>query len=149
MDFSGLPTNVLPIGSLLWFGDLDSSSNTVTLRAFDEFGNLMNEWLNETSAVYGVGRGPGNSIVLEDLPGWSWDAGSSSYFIDGGTVTGFNPTVNVYLESNQAITSLEVQKPGTSYNFGVRAPLSVPEPSSVLLSGMGLALGVMRRKRVS
>lgn len=146
-DFSTLPTGTLPAGTLFLLGDVDSGSDTLDFRAWDSSGTLLNLWLNDTVETYANGTGPGGVPVVGNMPGWTWDGGAQSYNIDGGTTFGPNPNLGVVLESNQPIATLEVIKPSFSYGFGLRAPDSIPEPSSALLGGLGGVLLLLRRKR--
>ncbi|MEJ6582377.1 MAG: hypothetical protein QNL68_21550 [Akkermansiaceae bacterium] len=87
-------------------------------------GTLIDEWLNDTHSTWGAGLGPGGTPLITDMPGWTWDSVSKSYFINGSTTSGGNPN------PNQTITTLEVTKPGGSYSFSLRAPEAVPQPST-------------------
>jgi hypothetical protein len=78
-----------------------------------------------------------SDLILAAMPGW--DLSGGAYTIDGTTVTGFNPNVGVFLLTNQAINTLEVQKFTTNYGFGIQAPAATPEPGSWILLGLGLA----------
>ena len=146
-DFSTLPTGQLPTGTLFLLGDVDSSVDILDFRAWDSTGNLLDLWLNDTVATYGTGSGVSGAPVVNNMPGWTWDSVAKSYNIDGGTTSGPNPTLGVVLETNQDIARLEVIKPSFSYGFAIRAPENVPEPSSILLSGIAGGLLILRRKR--
>jgi hypothetical protein len=146
-DFATLPTGTLPSGTLFLLGDVDSVVDDLDFRAWDSFGNLLDLWLNDTVATYANGTGPGGVPLINNLPGWTWDPVGKSYHIEGGGVSGANPNLGVVLESNQNIHTLEVIKPSFSYGFALRAPSTVPEPSSVLLAAVAGGLLTFRRKR--
>lgn len=148
-DFTPLSLSSLPVGSIFILGDLDDGENsTISFQAFDASGGLLTHWLDEPYSTQGTGTGSGGSVLTTNLPGWEWEAGSSTYIFDGGT-TGGNPTLAVLLHNNQAISSLNAVTSRSSNNFGISAPSGVPEPSSILLLGLGGMGLVMRRKRVS
>ena len=147
-DFSTLPNGTLPVGTFFTLGDVDDNfTNSLTLRAWDSSNNLLSLWLDEPHGTYGTGNGPGGSILATDTAGWTWNALAQSYSFDGTTVGG-NPAVATLLTNNQAIATLEVIKPGTSYGFSLRAP-AVPEPSSALLGALAGGLCLLRRRRTS
>jgi hypothetical protein len=147
-DFSTMPTGHLPADSIFVFGDVDGGSftnETFVLNAFDSTGALITTpWLNEPIGVTGIGTGPGQTILPNNMPGWSWNAGLGEYVIDGSTVTGGNPSISVWLDSNTAIASMNLVRTSDFANFNLWAP--IPEPTStgaVLLTI--LAAGMRRR----
>ncbi|MFK7911687.1 MAG: PEP-CTERM sorting domain-containing protein [Akkermansiaceae bacterium] len=145
-DFTGMNSSYLPSGSFFYLSDLDeSSSSTITFKAYDSGGSPITAWLDEPFATIGSGLGPGGVPLLTNMPSWEWNAASSSYIFDGGEVSG-NPALGVYLLTNQPISTLETTKLGTSNNFGIYAP-TVPEPSTTLLMGLGGVSFLLRRKR--
>ena len=150
-NFTTLPTNVLPTGTYFTFGDVDGGSvtnETFVLHAYDSGGGLITSpWLNEILALTGTGTGSGGTILPGNLPGWEWDPGLSQYTIDGSTVTGGNPTLTVWFESNTPMSLLNVQRTSAFANFGLSAP--VPEPAAIvfLLSGSAIATIYQRRRR--
>ena len=145
-DFTTLPTGTLPVGTFFTLGDLDDNyTNGLTIRALHSSNNLLPLWLDDLYVTYGNGGGPGGSILATDTPGWTWDAIEQSYSFDGTTAIG-NRTLAVLLTNNQAIATLQVIKPGTSYGFSLRAP-AIPEPSSALLGVLASGLPLIRRKR--
>lgn len=147
-DFTSLSSTYLPVGSIFALSDLDDgNSSIIEFQAFDAAGGVLTHWLDEPFATVGTGTGAGGSLLSTNMPGWEWDAVNSKYIFDGGT-TGGNPAIAVYMNSNQAISSLNTHKSGTSNNYGIAAP-TVPEPSSTLLFGLGGLGLILRRKRIS
>lgn len=150
-NFSGLATGVLPVGTYIVLGDIDSGSGVehVTLKAFDSGGAPLITWLNSPPAVVrGIGSGGGGIPVSADLPGWDWNATTFEYTFDGTTVGG-NPTVAFYLNNNAAIGSLSVTRDNSFSNFAVAAPSAVPEPGEyAAVAGLALVgFGLWRRAR--
>ncbi len=147
-DFSPLTAGLLPAGTFFAFGDVDGGS-TVTeqfiLSAFDAGGSLITTpWLDEPIGVSGVGTGGGGAFLPGNLPGWDWNASLGQYTIDGTTVTGGNPSLTVWLESNTDMATLHVERVSTFANFSLSAPIPEPASAALLLVG-GLALGFRRR----
>lgn len=148
-DFTTLPTGALPASTFFRFGDVDGGSTTTevfTLRAFDATNTLITTpWLDVPIAVTGLGTGPGSSILPGNTPGWSWNAGTGTYTIDGSTVTGGNPSITEYLESNTAMSFLMVTRGSTFANFSLAAPL-IPAPATCALLAAG-GITASRRRR--
>jgi hypothetical protein len=149
-DFTSMPLGHLSAGTYFRFGDVDGGSTqneTFTLQAFDASGNLLTTpWLDEPIATTGTGTGGGGAILPGNTPGWSWTAGTGTYFIDGTTVTGGNPTLSNWLESNQDITELIVTRTSGFASFSLAAPL-IPAPGAGALALFATgALGVRRRR---
>jgi hypothetical protein len=147
-DFTSLPSSVLPAGTFFFFGDVDGGSTqneTFVLRAFDSGGSLITTpWLDTPFRVSGSGTGPGASIVPGNTPGWNWDAGTGTYTIDGSTVTGGNPSLGVWLESNASMATLELERTSNFANFTLWAP--VPSPGTAVAFG-AIGLAALRRRR--
>jgi hypothetical protein len=149
-DFTSLPLGHLSAGTYFRFGDVDGGSTqneTFTLQAWDTSGNLITTpWLDEPISTSGFGTGGGGAIAPGNTPGWSWTAGTGTYFIDGTSVTGGNPSISNWLESNTDIAELLVIRTSGFANFSLAAPL-IPAPGAgamaLLASG---ALGVRRRR---
>jgi len=138
-DFTSLPTGALPSGTYFRFGDVDTGSATTEqfiLHAFDSNGQILSPWLDVPIGVSGTG------ISSTSMPGWSFDALSGGYTIDGTSVTS-NPNVAVYLPNNTAITTLEVQRTSEFSSFSLHAPVPSPATLSVLAAGPVFA----RRRR--
>lgn len=146
-DFSTLPTGLLPVGTYFAFGDVDGGSSTnenFILQAFDAAGALItNAWLDQPIGVNGIGTGPGSTILPGNLPGWTWDAGTSTYTISGAGVTGGNPSLTVWIQNNTAIGSLAVERTSGFANFSLSAPIPSPGGMGVL----ALAAGIAARRR--
>ena len=109
--------------------DVDKGSigtETFSLTATDTNGTLSTRWLNKPIGVSGSGSGPGNSIMLDDMPGWSYGAGSYTFY--GLTVPG-NPNVSLMLTNDVPITSLRLTRSTQFANFSLHAP--IPEPASI------------------
>ncbi|MEN1704666.1 MAG: hypothetical protein AAGJ54_04015 [Planctomycetota bacterium] len=144
-DFTTLTAGELPAGTFFLFGDVDGGSSTsenFTLIAFDALGNtITTPWLSLPVGETGTGA-PGPAIAPGNTPGWNWDG--TSYFIDGSTVIGGNPTVTVYLESLVGISTLQVNRGSDFANFTLRAP--VPTPGAVTLMAAGGILAARRRR---
>jgi len=148
-DFTSLPLGDLSAGTFFRFGDVDggsSTNETFTLLAFDASNTLITTpWLDEPVYTGGIGTGPGSSLVIGNMPGWSWNAGTGEYFIDGSTITTANPTVSVYLESNMDISFLQVTRTSGFASFSLGAPL-VPAPGSAALFGLAGVAAIRRRR---
>ena len=152
-DFSTLPTAVLPTGSWFVLGDLDNGSGSlerITFVAYDAFHAVITSpWLDSPALAQKDGLSPGNPVSLTDMPGWNWDAGTSTYSFDGSNVPG-NPNIALALGNNQAITYLDANINGSSSSFvyHIEAPTEVPEPSTVamLVGGLGVMSFVVRRR---
>ncbi len=147
-DFTPLAAGLLPAGTYFYFGDVDGGSTqneTFVLNAYDAAGGLITTpWLDEPFAVTGTGTGAGGTILLNNMPGWEWNGTLGQYTIDGNSVSGGNPNVGVWLESNTDLAYLSVNRTSNFANFGLSAP--VPEPASLALLLGGLAMGAMRRR---
>lgn len=142
--FAGLAAGNLPSGTLFHFGDVDqgTSSETLTLRAFDPLGAAITmAWLDVPSHVWGMGSGPSGALAAQDMPGWSVSAGV--YTIDGTTVPG-NPVVSFVMHTLAPIGRLVVEKPRVSYAFGISAP--TPAPGAMALLGMAGVVAARRRR---
>ncbi|RMD65840.1 MAG: hypothetical protein D6824_01935 [Planctomycetota bacterium] len=148
-DFSTLPLNVLPAGTFFRFGDLDFGSATneiFTLAAFDSLGDaITTPWLSDVVGVAGTGSGPGQSVLQQDMPGWSFDQTTGQYTFDGTTVS-VNVNTSIFLESLVDITSLHVVRQSKFANFNLSAPL-VPGPGSLVSLAAGLAVLNGRRRQ--
>lgn len=147
-DFTTMPTGLLPAGTFMVFSDVDGGSQTnetFVLRAFDASNNLLtSEWLDQSVGEAGNGTGPGGTILSNNLPGWEWDATSSTYTI-AGTTSGGNPSAAVFLPTNTGIAFLELERTSGFASFGLGAP--VPAPGAAALLGLGAAAGLRRRSR--
>jgi MYXO-CTERM domain-containing protein len=148
-DFSSLPMGALSSGTYFRFGDVDGGSTqneTFTLLAWDVSGNLVTTpWLDGPIATGGVGPG-GGAILPTSTPGWSWNAGTGEYFIDGSTVSGGNPSVSSWLVSNTDIAMLSVERTSDFANFSLAAPL-IPSPGAAALFGLAGLTAARRRRR--
>lgn len=146
-DFTTLAAGYLPAGTFFYFGDVDGGSatnETFVLTAYDSGGSLITTpWLDQPLGVIGTGTGSGGAILPGNLPGWAWNGTTGEYLIDGTTVTGGNPSVGSFLESNTAIARLNVVRTSDFANFGISAP--IPEPASAALLAVA-ALGLCRRR---
>jgi len=148
-DFTTLATGLLPSGTYFSFGDVDGGSTTFetfVLSASDVTGALITTpWLDEPMAVTGVGTGGGGSILPGNMPGWDWNATLGQYTIDGSTVTGGNPSLGVWLESNTDMAFLSVERTSSFANFGLSAP--IPEPgTAAMLALVGTGAALFRRR---
>lgn len=147
-DFTTLTAGLLPAGTFFAFGDVDGGSatnETFLLQAFDASSALITTpWLDEPLGVTGSGTGGGGAILPGNMPGWEWDASLGRYTIDGSTVTGGNPSITVFLESNADMAYLVVERTSGFANFGLSAP--IPEPASLSMLAVG-AVVLLRRKR--
>lgn len=150
-NFTGLNAGFLPTGTFFNFGDVDGGSGggeTFRLRAFDNLGNaILTPWLSVPQFVWGFGRNSGNPDLL-DMPGWVFNPVDGSYFIDGNTVTGFNPSVSFTLLSLANITSLELNKSSTFNGFSLAAPI-VPTPAGMAVIGIGGVMAARRRREIA
>lgn len=151
-DFTGMVNNHLPVGTYVYFGDVDRGAGlneTFTLRAFADVAGTtpLFQWMD---GPVGVRRSPttGNNPPAGDLPGWSYNAATGEYTIDGSTVSG-NPNEAFMLQNNQAVVHLEVSKASQPYQMNLVAPL-VPEPSSAVVVLLALSTSglVGRRTRL-
>ena len=127
-DFSGLVTGVLPVGTYLHIGDLDTIEH-LTLKAYDAQHQAISQpWLNRTPLEqHGSGSGPGFPGVLlpTDLPGWDWNESTQTYAFDGTTIVR-NPNLSFTLSTCEAIVFLDVTREVTGFNVSVIAPAAVP-----------------------
>lgn len=145
-DFSTLNAGFLPAGTILYLGDLDSGSGgneSFTFTARDQNGNaITSPWLE--SAFYMYSQTP-SELVIGSMPEYDWT--SPTYLFDGNNVAG-NPTVAVYLTTNQDIYGMDVFGTSDFAGFAFGAP--TPEPGSLLLLGSGIAglAGVVRRRLI-
>ncbi len=149
-DFTTLNAGLLPAGTFFYFGDVDGGSTTFetfVLSAYDASNALITTpWLDEPLGISGTGTGGGGSILPNNVPGWSWNGGTGQYTIDGTTVTGGNPNLAVWLESNLNMTYLTVERTSNFANFGLSAP--IPEPATgVLFALAATAVGAGRMRR--
>ena len=149
-DFSTLPNGNLPASTIFIVGDLDGGSTlaeNIDLTAYDASNNVINLWLDEPIGIWGS-PWPAGSL---SVPGWDWNTTTANaYNFSGATVTGGNPSINVAMLSNTAITRLLVNKHTTHFGFGMRAPETVPEPGTVtMLAGVALMLCVFSIRRQS
>ena len=146
--FGGLNAGNLPAGTFFNFGDVDGGSGggeTFRLLATDAGGAaITTPWLSVPQYVWGFGRDSGNPDLL-DMPGWSFNAVTGEYLIDGSTVTLFNPAITVTLMSLVAIDSLTVIKSSTFNGFSLAAPI-VPAPASAALLLPAGVLALRRRR---
>ena len=122
-DFTSLPFGDLSAGTYFRFGDVDGGSTTnetFTLIAFDAGGStITTPWLDEPIYTGGIGTGGAGAILPNNLPGWSWNAGTGEYFIDGSTVTGGNPSISIYMESNLDISFLQLTRTSGFASFSL------------------------------
>lgn len=148
-DFTGLTHGSLQAGTMIYFGDLDNGSGNedFTLQAFDSSHNLIasSAWLN--SAFYVSGANPAD-FIQGSMPEYDWASHPGTYAFDGANVSG-NPTIGVWLTTNQDIAYLTVTSDTDFASFGFAAP--APEPGSLLLMGSGIVGlgGLLRRRFVS
>ena len=149
-DFTSLPNGFLPTGTFFRFGDVDggsSTNETYTLQAFDTTGAIISPWLDEAIGVAGAGTGTAGAILANDMPGWVFNPTTGTYFVDGTTITGGNPSISIYLPSNTAISFLEVTRTSAFANFSLHAPLAVPAPGGAAMLVMCGFVSVARRRR--
>ena len=127
-DFSGLASGVLPAGTYLHIGDLDTIEH-LTLKAYDSQHHAISRpWLNRTPLEqHGSGTGVGfpGSLQPTDMPGWDWNDSTLTYAFDGTTVVG-NPNLCFTLSSCEPIAFLEVTREVTGFNVSVIAPAAAP-----------------------
>lgn len=137
-DFAGLANGVLPAGSYLFMSGLDSGSGPerITLVARDLKGAVITSpWLNAPA----LGEAGVEAGFLEAMPGWDWDLSApNAYTFTGDTVLG-NPTIKLALANNRDVAVLEVTRNSSFCSFGVTAPSSIPEPSTLALMAVGLS----------
>jgi hypothetical protein len=148
-DFSSLPTGKLPAGTIFIIGDVDGGSTlaeNIDLTAFDSSGGVINLWLDEPIGIWGS-PWPAGSL---SVPGWDYGTVTAdAYNFTGATVTGGNPSINVAMLSNQPIARLLVNKHTTHFGFSMRAPEIIPEPSTLMLLGLGAVCLMSIRSRRS
>ncbi len=151
-DFSTLPNGNLPAGTIFIVGDLDGGSTlaeNIDLTAYDAFSNVISLWLDEPIGIWGA-PWPAGSL---SVPGWDWNTTTpNAYNFSGATVTGGNPSINVAMLSNTAITRLLINKHATHFGFGMRAPETVPVPvpeptTAAMLASASCIVLIWRRKR--
>ena len=143
-DFTGLNAGSLPAGTFVWFGDLDSGSGSesFTLQAYGSSGLLNSAWLESAFYVYATNQG---DLVQASMPEYDWSSHPGTYYFDGDNVPG-NPSIGVFLRTNQDIYSLDVTGSSNFASFAIAA--QTPEPGSLLLMGSGIAglCGLLRRQ---
>ena len=127
-DFSGLASGVLPAGTYFTIYHLDQNGR-LTLKAFDAAHKVISSpWLNRKPLCqWGSGTGGGypGLPVLENMPGWDWNASTGTYTFDGTAVT--NSAITIALSSCKAIGFLEVTRGNNSLSFGLLAPAADQE----------------------
>lgn len=134
---------LLPVGTYVWIGDVDFGSGNdevFELQANDSSGSLLDEWLDEP--IYANGSG----VLPANMPAYTWDAINQKYIFDGTGAPG-NLSIGIFMESNQEIAFLSVNKLDTNYNFALLAPQAVPIPAAAWLFISSLAgLGLLQKK---
>ena len=125
-DFSRLASGVLPVGTYFTIYQLNRNQH-LTLRAFDSAHTLIaSPWLNrKPSSQWGSGSGPGfpGRPVLDDMPGWDWQATTGTYSFNGDAVTESH-SLTIALSSCEPIGFLEVTRGNNGVSFGLLAPAS-------------------------
>jgi hypothetical protein len=152
-NFSGLNGDTLSPGtlathSLLSIGDLDEGGSPGTnewlrLVARDSTNSVITQpWLSE--AILTSGTPNGNP---DPLPGWTWDG--SSYLFDSVFVGTPNPSMLVRFTTLLPIHELDLEKGHVNYGVSFGGQIeAIPEPSTALLVGLGLAgLGLTPKRR--
>ncbi len=123
-DFSGLAGHMLPAGTYLLIGDLDTIE-LLTLKAYDSNRQPITlPWLNSIPLEqHGSGTGVGlpGSILPTDLPGWDWNESTQTYSFDVTTIVG-NPTLSFTLSTREPIVFLELTREVTGFNVHLMAP---------------------------
>lgn len=141
-DFTTLAHGSLPAGTFFWIGDVDHGSGAheyYTFNAYDSSGAVITSpWLDEPIQAYGTG------LTSTAMPSWDWDSGTGTYTFDGMDVP-FNPSIGIYMPSNQDISTLVVFRSAAVENFALHAP-TVPAPGSAALVALS-GLVVLRRRR--
>jgi len=141
-NFSGLAAGNLPSGTYVRFSDLDSGTHeAITLRAFDASNAaITSAWLDEP--VFLAGSTPGD-FLQTNLP--SWNLASGVYTFTGAS---FNTLLTLSLQTNTALTYLQVEKAHVNNGFGLAAPTSdVPEPGTMAMMAMGVVAVMVGRRR--
>ncbi len=141
-DFT--PINGLPSSTYFTIGDIDFGSGDAEVMSMSAFSNgalITTPWLDLI----------GTTATSDfELPSYSWDAVTGTYFFDGRTVLG-NPNVVFTMASLVEIDTLTVSKVEDLFGYSLAAPVSasvVPVPASVWLFFTGLLglIGVAKRK---
>ena len=152
-NFSGLNGDALAPGtlathSLLSIGDLDEGGSAGTnewlrLVARDSTNSVITQpWLSVAIATSGTPNGN-----PDPLPGWTWDG--SSYLFDSLFVGTPNPSMLVRFTTLLPIHELDLEKGHVNYGVSFGGQIEpIPEPSTALLVGLGLAgLGLTPKRR--
>lgn len=141
-DFT--PINGLPSSTYFTIGNIDfgsGSAEVISMSAFSSGALITTPWLDL------IGATATNDL---ELPSYSWDGVTGTYFFDGTTVRG-NPNVAFTMASLIKMDTLVVSKIEDFYGYSLAAPVSasvVPVPASVWLFCTGLIglVSVAKRK---
>ncbi len=151
-DFTTLPLGYLPAGTFFIFSDLDTGSNqseSIRLLGNENSGFPIGfEWLDEPVAVTGTGRFNTSFIHPMDMPAWNFHFTVFDWYtFRGSSVTVGNPNVTFALVTNEPVYTMRLVKNWTNHSFSMMAPRLIPEPSTALLTLLGVVGAIFRSER--
>ncbi len=135
-------------GNLLWIQQWGTATDEADSHvSVDDFGNAYVSGLTWGSLTGGAGGSVDPFVTKFDPSGaliWSWQAGSDA--IDGGRAVAADGVGNVYITGETRGGSFFGPNAGGDDLFLIKIA-EVPEPSSAILTVVGLAVGCVYQRR--